>query len=110
MATRQQTPVKVHQFGREREPVVVIDDFSGIADQLLAAGRAAEYREGGASYPGIRAWCEPTYLDRRRDLMFQLMQRIFGFRQRLPSRWLRSPKTSSPRSSGSRITTMRATR
>ncbi|GFZ98176.1 hypothetical protein GCM10010923_02860 [Blastomonas marina] len=83
MATRQQTPVKVHQFGREREPVVVIDDFSGIADQLLAAGRAAEYREGGASYPGIRAWCVPTYLDRRRDLMFQLMQRIFGFRQRL---------------------------
>lgn len=77
--TAQAPPVTVHQFGREREPVVVIDQFSGIADALLAAGRAAEYQPGGAAYPGIRAWAEPAYLDRRRDLMFAIMQRIFGF-------------------------------
>lgn len=73
-------PVTIHQFRREREPVVVIDDFSGIAGELLAAGIAAEYRPGGAAYPGIRAWAEPTYLDRRRDLMFAILQRVFGFR------------------------------
>lgn len=70
----------VHQFGREREPVVQIDGFSGRVAELLAAGRAAEYRSGGASYPGIRAWAEPAYLDLRRELMFQLMSRVFGFR------------------------------
>lgn len=73
--------VTVHQFGREREPVVQIDGFSGRPDELLAAGRAAEYQPGGAAYPGIRAWAEPAYLDLRRDLMFAVMSRVFGFRQ-----------------------------
>lgn len=72
-------PVTIHRFGREREPVVVIDGFSGIADELLAAGRAAAYQPGGAAYPGIRAWADPSYLDRRRALLFAVMQRVFGF-------------------------------
>jgi hypothetical protein len=75
----QAAPVTVHKFGREREPVVVIDEFSGIVDQLLAAGRAAGYQPGGAAYPGIRSWAEPAYLDRRRDLMFAILHRVFGF-------------------------------
>lgn len=73
--------VTVHQFGQEREPVVVIDGFSGMADTLLAQGRAAEYRDPGASYPGIRSWAEPHYLDRRRQLLFGIMQRVFGFQR-----------------------------
>ncbi|WP_340588875.1 DUF6445 family protein [Erythrobacter alti] len=74
-------PVTVHRFGNEREPVVQIDEFSGMADELLERGRAATYQDGGASYPGIRSWCEPDYLDRNRNLMFQAMQQVFGFRQ-----------------------------
>lgn len=69
----------VHRFGREREPVVQIDGFSGQPEALLAAGHAAQYQPGGASYPGIRAWADPAYLDLRRDLMFAVMQRVFGF-------------------------------
>ena len=77
-----ETPhVTVHRFGQEKQPVVQIDGFSGRADELLARGRAAEYQDGGASYPGIRAWCEPDYLDRNRDLMFSALQQVFGFRQ-----------------------------
>lgn len=72
--------VVIHRFGQEGEPVVQIDGFSGIVPELLAAGRAADYRPGGVSYPGIRAWADPSYLDRRRDLMFAIMQRVFGFR------------------------------
>lgn len=75
--------VVVHHFGREREPVVQIDGFSGRVAELLAAGRAAKYRPGGASYPGSRAWAEPQYLDLRRDLMFAVISRVFGFRQGL---------------------------
>ncbi|MGX7953169.1 DUF6445 family protein [Tsuneonella sp. HG249] len=71
--------VSVRRIGREGEPIVVIDGFSGQVDELLAAGRSADYRPGGASYPGIRAWAEPGYLDLRRDLMFGAMQRVFGF-------------------------------
>ncbi|MGB3165873.1 MAG: DUF6445 family protein [Alteraurantiacibacter sp.] len=73
--------VTIHRFGREQEPVVQVDDFSGMPDKLLEAGRKAEYQPGGASYPGIRAWADPSYLDLRRDLMFRIMQAVFGFRQ-----------------------------
>ena len=79
MNSLQTPPVTVRQFGQEREPVVVIDGFSGMPERLLERARAAEYQEGGASYPGIRAWAEPDYLDLRRDLMFAVMQRVFGF-------------------------------
>lgn len=79
MAALPEAKLTVHAFGREREPVVVIDDFTGDPARLLAAGRAADYQPGGAAYPGIRAWAEPAYLDVRRDLMFAVMGRVFGF-------------------------------
>lgn len=71
--------VTVRQMGREKEPLVIIDGFSGITGELLQAGYAATYQDAGASYPGIRSWADPSYLDRRRDLMMQIMQRVFGF-------------------------------
>jgi hypothetical protein len=71
--------VSIRRMGREGESLVVIDQFSGIADQLLKAGQAAHYQHAGASYPGIRSWADPSYLDRQRPLMMQLMQQIFGF-------------------------------
>jgi hypothetical protein len=71
--------VDVRRMGREGEPLVVIDGFSGMVGDLLSAGYAAQYQHAGASYPGIRSWADPSYLDRRRDLMMQIMQRVFGF-------------------------------
>lgn len=73
--------VTVHRFGEEAEPVVQIDNVSGMAGELLERGRTAEYQDGGASYPGIRSWCEPDFLDAARPLIFQIMQQVFGFRQ-----------------------------
>lgn len=73
--------VTVRRMGREGEPLVIIDRFSGMAAELLEAGYAAHYRYAGASYPGIRSWADPSYLDRRRGLMMQIMQRVFGFTQ-----------------------------
>ncbi len=71
--------VTVRRMGREGEPLVIIDGFSGKTDALLEAAYAAEYQQAGASYPGIRAWADPSYLDVRRDLMMRIMQQIFGF-------------------------------
>jgi Family of unknown function (DUF6445) len=73
--------VSVRKMGREGEPLVIIDGFSGAIDELLEAGYAATYRHAGASYPGIRSWADPSYLDRRRPLMMQIMQQVFGFSQ-----------------------------
>ena len=71
--------VHVRKMGREGEPLVLIDGFSGMAGDLLQAGRAAVYQHAGAAYPGIRSWADPSYLDVRRDLMMQIMQQVFGF-------------------------------
>lgn len=79
--TQKQARVSVTRLGKEGEPLVVIDDFSGIPEQLLERGRAATYQEPGAMYPGLRSWCEPDYLDRNRALMFQVLQQVFGFRK-----------------------------
>lgn len=73
--------VSVRQMGREGEPLVIIDGFSGMAGELLEAGYAASYQHAGASYPGIRSWADPSYLDRRRDLMMHVMRNVFGFTQ-----------------------------
>ena len=71
--------VHVRRMGREGEPLVIIDGFSGQTGELLEAAYAATYQHAGASYPGIRAWADPSYLDQRRDLMMQIMQQVFGF-------------------------------
>ncbi len=71
----------MRSLGREGEPLIIIDDFSGRAEDLRRRGEQAHYQDGGAAYPGIRAWCEPDYLDIRRALMMQIMQQAFGFRK-----------------------------
>ena len=71
--------VSVRKMGRESEPLVIIDGFSGRVDTLLDAAYAAKYQHAGASYPGLRSWADPSYLDIRRDLMMQIMTQVFGF-------------------------------
>lgn len=79
MAMLPEPQISVRPMGKEGEPLVIIDGFSGDVDALLHAGYDATYRHAGASYPGIRSWADPSYLDRRRPLMLQIMQRVFGF-------------------------------
>ena len=73
--------ISIRPMGREGEPLVIIDGFSGMVDTLLQTAYAAQYQHAGASYPGIRSWADPSYLDRRRDLMMKIMQQVFGFTQ-----------------------------
>ncbi|MDJ0642873.1 MAG: DUF6445 family protein [Erythrobacter sp.] len=70
--------VSVQQIGREGEPIVIVDDFTGQPERLQAMGEAAQYYPAGVDYPGIRAPADPTYLDLRRDLMMQIIGRVFG--------------------------------
>lgn len=68
----------VHRFGNEAEPVVVIDTFSGDADALLAAARAAEYGPAGRHYPGLRAPAPESYLQTRGDVLGAVLGDVFG--------------------------------
>lgn len=70
--------VTVQAIGHEREPVVIIDNFTGQPERLRAMGEGAHYYPAGADYPGRRAPADPSYLDLRRDLMMQVMARVFG--------------------------------
>lgn len=70
--------VTVERLGREGEPLVIIDNFTGQPEALRAMGVAAQYHPAGVDYPGRRALADPSYLDLRRDLMMQIMARVFG--------------------------------
>lgn len=70
--------VTVERLGREGEPLVIIDNFTGQPERLRAMGLAAQYHPAGVDYPGIRALADPSYLDLRRELMMQVMGRVFG--------------------------------
>jgi hypothetical protein len=70
--------VSVQRIGREGEPLVIIDNFTGQPERLRAMGLAAQYHPAGVDYPGRRALADPSYLDLRRELMMQVMARVFG--------------------------------
>ncbi len=70
--------VTVERLGREGEPLVIIDNFTGQPARLRAMGVEARYREASVDYPGVRALADPSYLDMRRNLMIEIMARVFG--------------------------------
>lgn len=70
--------ITVERLGREGEPLVIIDNFTGQPERLRQMGIAAHYHPAGVDYPGIRALADPSYLDLRRELMMQVMARVFG--------------------------------
>lgn len=66
----------VQRFGREQEPVVVIDNFAGDLDALEQAGRRADYTEQ-QMYPGLRAPADRRYLEPQRDLLTRILEEVF---------------------------------
>ena len=59
---------------------MVIDGFGDDVAELRERGRTAQYQDGGAYYPGIRAGVQPDFLDRHRDTLIAVMTDVFGFR------------------------------
>lgn len=73
-----QRTIGVRRFGRERQPVAVIDDFAIDPDALRAAAAAARFAPAGQHYPGIRAPLPPGYFAANADLINQLLHDLFG--------------------------------
>ena len=66
----------VHYLGREREPLVVVDEFVGRIDELARIGRTLPY-EPVAGYPGIRSRISSSYLSPRSDLLRRILAEHF---------------------------------
>ena len=68
----------VEYVGREREPVVVIDDFSADPDALRAFAIGAEFGAAAHHYPGIRAPLPDDYLPTQWDSIAAIAADAFG--------------------------------
>ena len=60
------------------ETVVIINNFSGQINDLTADGLRASYAQAPASYPGLRAKADPSYLMLRYGLLNKIFQKTFG--------------------------------
>ncbi len=71
----------VKRFGREQEPVVIIDSFSSDLGLLRANAATQSYQKLGPFYPGVRAQANPSYLGERMELLTEILKTVFDFQK-----------------------------
>jgi hypothetical protein len=71
--------IGIHRIGLEAQPLVVIDNYSGMVEELREAGYAGQYGSDPSYYPGVRAKVVPRYHDPRRELIAEVVSKVFGF-------------------------------
>lgn len=64
--------------GQERQPVVLVENFSPCADQLVDEAAALDFREMGEFYPGVRARVGPSYYDGVSSVLGPILCKAFG--------------------------------
>ena len=67
----------VKRFGKEQEPVVIIDDFYSDPEALLKDAESKHYQKLGPFYPGIRAQANPAYLGERLAVLTEILKTVF---------------------------------
>lgn len=68
----------IGRIGHEREPIVIIDDFSSDPVSLLEHAAGLSYSQLGPHYPGVRAPARPGYLGERMDVLQKVLADVFG--------------------------------
>ncbi len=81
-ALNSQKSYDVRRFGKEAEPVVVIDGFSGELERLITVGRRANYAPA-QGYPGIRSPLDPNYLGSKGQVLSEALAREFGLTKQI---------------------------
>ena len=71
--------IRIEHIGRERQPVIVIDDFVPAPERLRAAAEALEYQVMGRHYPGLRAEVAATDVEAYLAPIQALIAKTFGF-------------------------------
>ena len=68
----------VSKIGRERLPLVCIDDFAPEPDALVASAEEAMYIDAGPIYPGVRAPAPRAYADTLLEALGPLIEDVLG--------------------------------
>ena len=68
-------------FGREREPVVVIENFAPDPEQLRRLAAGAVFAGQDLYYPGIKADAPVDYFDGVTDIIATVMREVFGMKK-----------------------------
>ena len=72
----------VQRVGREREPLVVIDDFFSDPGQLIRHASKQTFASTQTGYPGVRAGAPSQYLMERGEMLREILTTVFGFTRR----------------------------
>ncbi|WEK00124.1 MAG: DUF6445 family protein [Candidatus Sphingomonas phytovorans] len=70
--------ITVHHLGREKQPLVVIDNFAPDPDALRAAAVAARFSPAEHYYPGIRAPLPAGYISGQQPIIATIVADAFG--------------------------------
>jgi hypothetical protein len=73
--------VRIDHIGRERQPIIVIDDFVTDPASLRAKAEALDYRTMGRHYPGLRAEVAASDVEAYLAPVQSLIAEVFGFRE-----------------------------
>lgn len=68
----------IRRIGHEREPIVIIDNFSSDPASLLEQAAGLSFRALGPHYPGVRSPARPAYLAERMDVLQRVLADVFG--------------------------------
>jgi hypothetical protein len=68
----------IGRIGHEREPIVIIDDFSSDPAGLVEAAAGKRYAPLGPHYPGVRAPADANYLGERMPVLQDVLTNVFG--------------------------------
>jgi hypothetical protein len=78
-----QPVIRVDAIGNEREPVVVVEQFSPNPARLIAEAETLDFAPMGEFYPGIRARVTPSYFEGLSPVLAPVMREVFGHRTRV---------------------------
>ena len=75
--------ISARRIGREREPIVIVDDFAPDPQALRAHAAKSTFAPAGDHYPGIRAALPEAYLVQARDTLSTVFVEAFRAKSRV---------------------------
>ncbi|MGZ3274665.1 MAG: DUF6445 family protein [Caulobacteraceae bacterium] len=78
LATRPIAHPRVFTHGRERQPVIVIDDFAADPDRIVDDACALTWRPIGPYFPGVRHPTPPAMVAEARERLMGLIREVFA--------------------------------
>ncbi len=73
----------VKTYGTQSEKVVVIDNFIEDFEAIRQMGRSAQFTSQGGFYPGVQAAGNMNYIAPSSQILLDIIQNVFDFRQGL---------------------------